>query len=73
MRGVIQCENLRLKRYNAVETCKANDEIGFKLAHYLERMGYEAVIVHADLPVDAVSFNKIRSMMFQMHGSMSNR
>lgn len=52
LRGVIQGKDLRLKRYNAVETCRANDEVGFKLAHYLEKMGYESLIIHADVPVD---------------------
>ena len=32
LRGVTQGKNLRLKRYNAVETCRANDQIGFLLA-----------------------------------------
>jgi len=45
-------KDLRLKRYNAVETCRVNDEIGFKLAHYLEGMGFESLIIHADVPVD---------------------
>ena len=52
LRGVVMGKDLRLKRYNAVETCRVNDEIGFKLAHYLERMGFESLIIHADVPVD---------------------
>lgn len=52
LRGVIKGKDLRLKRYNGVETCRANDEVGFKLAHYLEKMGYESLIIHADVPVD---------------------
>ena len=52
LQGVIKGKDLRLKRYNVVETCRANDEIGFKLAHYLEKMGHESLIVHADVPVD---------------------
>ena len=50
--GVMQGDDLRLKRYNAVETCRANNEIGFKLAHFLERKGHESLVVHADVPVD---------------------
>lgn len=52
LRGVIKGKDLRSKRYNAVETCRANDEIGFKLSHYLEKIGYESLIIHADVPVD---------------------
>ncbi len=52
LRGVVKGDTLRLKRYNVVETCRTNDEIGFKLAHYLERMGYDSVLIHADAPVD---------------------
>ncbi|MBW2742097.1 MAG: epoxyqueuosine reductase [Deltaproteobacteria bacterium] len=52
LQGVIKGKDLRLKRYNAVEACGANNEVGFKLAYYLEKMGYESLIVHADVPVD---------------------
>ncbi len=52
LRGVMQGEDLRLKRTNAVEACRACDEIAFKLSYYLEKMGYECLIAHADVPVD---------------------
>ena len=52
LRGVIKSEDLRLKRYNAVEACRMSDEVGLKLAYLLEKMGHEALIVHADVPVD---------------------
>ncbi len=60
LRGVIKGKDLRLKRYNGVETCRANDDVGFKLSHYLEKMGYESLIIHADIPVD---FEKNTGMM----------
>lgn len=52
LRGVIRGEDLRLKSFNAVEASRACDQIGFRLAYYLEKIGYESVIVHADVPVD---------------------
>jgi len=52
LRGAIRSEDLRLKRYNAVEACKKCDEISFNLAQYLERNGYDSLIIHADVPVD---------------------
>lgn len=52
LRGVMRSRDLRLKRYNAVEACRLGDEVGLKLAYFLEKMGYETLIVHADVPVD---------------------
>jgi len=52
LRGVIQSRDLRLKRYNAVEACRVSDEVGLNLSYFLEKMGHEALIVHADVPVD---------------------
>ena len=52
LRGVIESGDVRLRRYNAVEACRVCDEIGVKLAYFLERKGFDSLVIHADVPVD---------------------
>jgi epoxyqueuosine reductase QueG len=52
LRGVMRGDDLRLKQFNAVEACRICDDIGLRLSYFLEQKGFEALNVHADLPVD---------------------